>query len=168
MRAALLGANDESVSTASLVIGVAAAFAHTAGETSAIVIPATVGVVAGAMSMAVAEHVSISAHADTETAQFASDELNAPSDSRARPLRTPFALAASVAAGAALPLLTVLVASPSKLVCLVAAQPCCSSDRSAPQCEEGRAIGRLIGEATRSTAPGRQPLSATPFDRILL
>lgn len=67
LRAAVLGANDGIVSTASLVIGVAAASAGT----GAIVIAGTAGLVAGAMSMAAGEYVSVSAQADTETAEIA-------------------------------------------------------------------------------------------------
>ncbi len=67
LRAAVLGANDGIVSTASLIIGVAAA----GGQVGAIVIAGTAGLVAGAMSMAAGEYVSVSAQADTETAELA-------------------------------------------------------------------------------------------------
>jgi VIT1/CCC1 family predicted Fe2+/Mn2+ transporter len=67
LRAVVLGANDGIVSTASLIIGVAAASA----QTSAIVIAGTAGLVAGAMSMAAGEYVSVSAQADTEKAEIA-------------------------------------------------------------------------------------------------
>ncbi|HXH15940.1 MAG TPA: VIT family protein [Sphingomonas sp.] len=67
LRAAVLGANDGIVSTASLIIGVAAANA----QTSNIVIAGTAGLVAGALSMAAGEYVSVSAQADTETAEIA-------------------------------------------------------------------------------------------------
>lgn len=67
LRAAVLGANDGIVSTASLVIGVAAASARTTD----IVIAGTAGLVAGAMSMAAGEYVSVSAQADTEEAEIA-------------------------------------------------------------------------------------------------
>ncbi len=67
LRAAVLGANDGIVSTASLIIGVAAA----GGQAGAIVIAGTAGLVAGAMSMAAGEYVSVSAQADTETAELA-------------------------------------------------------------------------------------------------
>jgi VIT1/CCC1 family predicted Fe2+/Mn2+ transporter len=70
LRAAVLGANDGIVSTASLIIGVAAASTEAAGDTSAIVIAGTAGLVAGAMSMAAGEYVSVSAQADTETAEL--------------------------------------------------------------------------------------------------
>ncbi len=64
LRAAVLGANDGIVSTASLIVGVAAA------DTSrqSIVIAGVAGLVAGAMSMAAGEYVSVSSQADTENA----------------------------------------------------------------------------------------------------
>lgn len=67
LRAAVLGANDGIVSTASLVLGVAAAGA-TAGS---ILIAGVAGLVAGAMSMAAGEYVSVSSQADTENADIA-------------------------------------------------------------------------------------------------
>ena len=66
LRAAVLGANDGSVSTASLVMGVAAA---NAGSES-ILIAGVAGLVAGAMSMAAGEYVSVSSQADTERADL--------------------------------------------------------------------------------------------------
>jgi VIT1/CCC1 family predicted Fe2+/Mn2+ transporter len=66
LRAAVLGANDGIVSTASLVIGVAAAEAAR-GD---ILLAGTAGLVAGAMSMAAGEYVSVSSQADTETADL--------------------------------------------------------------------------------------------------
>ena len=66
LRAAVLGANDGIVSTASLIIGVAAAeVAH-----SNILIAGIAGLVAGAMSMAAGEFVSVSSQADTERADL--------------------------------------------------------------------------------------------------
>ncbi|MBZ0267510.1 VIT family protein [bacterium] len=67
LRAAVLGANDGIVSTASLVVGVAAA---DAGR-SAILVAGVAGLVAGAMSMAAGEYVSVSSQADTENADLA-------------------------------------------------------------------------------------------------
>lgn len=67
LRAAVLGANDGIVSTASLVIGVAAAGA----PRSAILRAGVAGMVAGAMSMAAGEFVSVSSQADTERADIA-------------------------------------------------------------------------------------------------
>ena len=66
LRAAVLGANDGIVSTASLVVGVAAA-SSTRGE---VLIAGIAGLVAGAMSMAAGEYVSVSSQADTEKADL--------------------------------------------------------------------------------------------------
>jgi VIT1/CCC1 family predicted Fe2+/Mn2+ transporter len=67
LRAAVLGANDGIVSTASLVLGVAAAGADTKG----LLVAGVAGLVAGAMSMAAGEYVSVSSQADTERADLA-------------------------------------------------------------------------------------------------
>lgn len=67
LRAAVLGANDGIVSTASLVLGVAAAGADSQG----IVVAGVAGLVAGAMSMAAGEYVSVSSQVDTERADLA-------------------------------------------------------------------------------------------------
>ena len=66
LRAAVLGANDGIVSTASLIIGVAAAHAAHAD----IILAGIAGLVAGAMSMAAGEYVSVSSQADTEKADL--------------------------------------------------------------------------------------------------
>ena len=66
LRAAVLGANDGLVSTASLVVGVAAANAGS----SDILVAGVAGLVAGAMSMAAGEYVSVSSQADTERADL--------------------------------------------------------------------------------------------------
>ena len=66
LRAAVLGANDGIVSTASLIIGVAAA--QTTQEN--ILLAGASGLVAGAMSMAAGEYVSVSSQADTERADL--------------------------------------------------------------------------------------------------
>jgi vacuolar iron transporter family protein len=66
LRAAVLGANDGIVSTASLVLGVAAAGTSSKG----ILIAGIAGLVAGAMSMAAGEYVSVSSQADTERADL--------------------------------------------------------------------------------------------------
>lgn len=66
LRAAVLGANDGIVSTASLVVGVAAANA----TSSDILVTGVAGLVAGAMSMAAGEYVSVSSQADTEQADI--------------------------------------------------------------------------------------------------
>ena len=76
LRAAVLGANDGIVSTASLVIGVAAA--HTSrGE---ILLAGVAGLVAGAMSMAAGEYVSVSSQADTEKADLALEQKHLDDD----------------------------------------------------------------------------------------
>ena len=66
LRAAVLGTNDGIVSTASLVLGVAAA----GGNSKSIVIAGVAGLVAGAMAMAAGEYVSVSSQADTERADL--------------------------------------------------------------------------------------------------
>lgn len=165
LRAAVLGANDGIVSTASLVLGVAAAGA-TAGAT---VVAGVAGLVAGAMSMAAGEYVSVSSQADTERADLAreSRELDADTDQEheelvsiyvqrgldrplassvatqlmahdalgahardelgisdtlaAKPVQAALASAATFAAGAALPLLVVVMLSHAALMWGVAA-----------------------------------------------
>lgn len=66
LRAAVLGANDGIVSTASLVLGIAAANA----DSKQILLTGVAGLVAGAMSMAAGEYVSVSSQSDTETADL--------------------------------------------------------------------------------------------------
>ena len=70
LRAAVLGANDGIVSTASLILGVAAAD----GARSSVLIAGVAALVAGAMSMAAGEYVSVSSQADTEKADLAREE----------------------------------------------------------------------------------------------
>src|SRR3954470_11263170 len=70
LRAAVLGANDGIVSTASLIVGVAAASA----STQAILLAGIAALVAGAMSMAAGEYVSVSAQADSEAADLAREK----------------------------------------------------------------------------------------------
>ena len=67
LRAAVLGANDGLVSTASLIVGVAAA----ASGHGAVLIAGVAGLAAGAMSMAAGEYVSVSSQSDTEKADLA-------------------------------------------------------------------------------------------------
>jgi VIT1/CCC1 family predicted Fe2+/Mn2+ transporter len=71
LRAAVLGANDGIVSTASLVLGVAAAHANHAS----IMVAGIAGLVAGAMSMAAGEYVSVHSQADTEKADIERERL---------------------------------------------------------------------------------------------
>ena len=66
LRAAVLGANDGIISTTSLIIGVAAA----QGTPEEILVAGTAGLVAGAMSMAAGEYVSVSSQADSEKADL--------------------------------------------------------------------------------------------------
>jgi len=67
LRAAVLGANDGLISTSSLVVGVAAA----AGvDHASVLLAASAGLVAGALSMAAGEYVSVSSQADTESADY--------------------------------------------------------------------------------------------------
>ena len=70
LRAAVLGANDGIVSTASLIVGVAAASA----SMSSVLVAGTAGLVAGAMSMAAGEYVSVSSQSDTEQADLAREQ----------------------------------------------------------------------------------------------
>jgi len=163
-RAAVLGANDGIVSTASLVVGVAAAHA----TRSDILVAGVAGLVAGAMSMAAGEYVSVSSQADTEQADLererreldadekhereelaaiyvdrgldpclakqvadqlmahdaiaahARDELGISESLTARPVQAALASAGTFALGAAMPLLTVLIAPVANVVLLVA------------------------------------------------
>ncbi|HRQ66675.1 MAG TPA: VIT family protein [Xanthomonadaceae bacterium] len=71
LRAAVLGANDGIVSTASLIVGVAAASA----ATSEVLVAGVAGLVAGAMSMAAGEYVSVSSQSDTEQADLARERV---------------------------------------------------------------------------------------------
>lgn len=76
LRAAVLGANDGIVSTASLVVGVAAA--HASRED--VIVAGVAGLVAGAMSMAAGEYVSVSSQSDTEQADIARERRELESD----------------------------------------------------------------------------------------
>lgn len=76
LRAAVLGANDGIVSTASLMVGVAAASA----SQGSILMTGVAGLVAGAMSMAAGEYVSVHSQADTETADLAREKAELDTD----------------------------------------------------------------------------------------
>ena len=163
LRAAVLGANDGVVSTASLIVGVAAA----AAKQNDVLIAGIAGLVAGAMSMAAGEYVSVSSQSDTERADVARerkelsenidfehaeladiyvkrgvdqdlarqvaqqlmakdalaaharDELGISETSAARPVQAALTSAATFAVGAALPLLTVVLAPAGTLVPVV-------------------------------------------------
>ncbi len=164
LRAAVLGANDGIVSTASLIVGVAAATAAR-GD---VLIAGMAGLVAGAMSMAAGEYVSVSSQADTEKADLARERQELQTDAAhelqeltdiyisrglepalaqqvaaqltahdalsthareelglteihaARPIQAAVASAVTFAVGAALPLILVLIASPSLIIPVVA------------------------------------------------
>lgn len=160
LRAAVLGANDGIVSTASLIIGVAAA----SNSQAQILVAGVAGLVAGAMSMAAGEYVSVSSQSDTESASLAKeraelrdqpdfehaelkaiyvkrgldealaeqvarqlmandalgaharDELGISETSSARPVQAAVTSALTFSVGAALPLLSVLIAPPGWLI----------------------------------------------------
>lgn len=76
LRAAVLGANDGIVSTAALVVGVAAAGVNRQG----LLLTGVAGLVAGAMSMAAGEYVSVSSQADTEQADLARERSELATD----------------------------------------------------------------------------------------
>jgi VIT1/CCC1 family predicted Fe2+/Mn2+ transporter len=163
LRAAVLGANDGIVSTASLVVGVAAAEANT----RQVLVAGVAGLVAGALSMAAGEYVSVSSQADTERADVtreerelatqpqaeedelttiyerrglepelartvarqlmkkdalaahARDELGLTEELAARPLQAALASAATFAIGAAVPILTIVLAPATELPIVV-------------------------------------------------
>ncbi|OAE12338.1 hypothetical protein AZH11_12735 [Pseudomonas simiae] len=79
LRAAVLGANDGIVSTASLLIGVAAANA----THSSLIVTGMAGLVAGAMSMAAGEYVSVHSQADTEQADLSRERAELASNPKA-------------------------------------------------------------------------------------
>ena len=85
LRAAVLGANDGIVSTAALIVGVAAAESNR----SAVLLAGLAGLVAGAMSMAAGEYVSVSSQSDTEKADLARErrELEEEPESELRELQ---------------------------------------------------------------------------------
>ena len=76
LRAAVLGANDGILSTASLLLGVAAAH----GTQSSVVVAGIAGLVAGAMSMAAGEYVSVHSQADTEAADLVRERAELKAD----------------------------------------------------------------------------------------
>ena len=165
LRAAVLGANDGIVSTASLIVGVAAA----AAARNDVLIAGVAGLVAGAMSMAAGEYVSVSSQSDTEKADLsrertelranpelelderaeiyakrgveptlarqvaaqlmardaltahAHDELGISEITAARPVQAALTSAATFSAGAAMPLLMVVLSPATMLVPIVSA-----------------------------------------------
>jgi VIT1/CCC1 family predicted Fe2+/Mn2+ transporter len=79
LRAAVLGANDGIVSTASLILGVAAAH----GYESSVVVAGAAGLVAGAMSMAAGEYISVHSQRDLEQAALAEERAELAADTEA-------------------------------------------------------------------------------------
>ena len=77
LRAAVLGANDGLLSTASLILGVAAAEA----SRSSVLVAGAAGLAAGAMSMAAGEYVSVSSQSDTERADLERERVELATDS---------------------------------------------------------------------------------------
>jgi VIT1/CCC1 family predicted Fe2+/Mn2+ transporter len=160
LRAAVLGADDGIVSTASLIVGVASA----ASSRQQVIVAGISAVVAGALSMAAGEYVSVSSQADTERADLnrekrelamqpraeedeltaiyvargldvdlarqvarelmakdalgahTRDELGLTEELAARPLQAAMTSAATFAVGAAVPILTIVIAPPSVLL----------------------------------------------------
>jgi VIT1/CCC1 family predicted Fe2+/Mn2+ transporter len=165
LRAAVLGANDGIISTASLIVGVAAA----TPDRTAILIAGVAGLTAGALSMAAGEYVSVSSQSDTEEADLAReraelieqpefeleeladiyaargvekplarevarqlmvkdaigaharDELGISEITSARPVQAALTSAITFAAGAALPLFTVILSPTAVLIYTVPA-----------------------------------------------
>jgi len=78
LRAAVMGANDGIVSTASLLVGVAASHA----SRGSVLVAGVAGLVAGAMSMAAGEYVSVSSQADTERADLARERKELEEDNK--------------------------------------------------------------------------------------
>jgi vacuolar iron transporter family protein len=203
LRAAVLGADDGIVSTASLVVGVAAA----ASTRQEILVAGIAGLVAGALSMAAGEYVSVSSQLDTERADLnlekrelaaqpaaeedelaaiyegrglepdlarqvarqlmakdalaahARDELGLTKELAARPLQAALASAATFAAGAAVPLLTIVVAPPSviavsavSLLCLVALGALAARAGGAPMLVGAARVGFWGALAMAATA----------------
>ena len=116
LRAAVLGANDGILSTAGLLVGVAASNAAPAQ----ILLTGAAGLTAGALSMAAGEYVSVSSQADVERAELkraGRDHAHV----RARPLQAAAASATSYAAGAALPILTALLSAGPRAAIVISA-----------------------------------------------
>ncbi|MDQ2737029.1 MAG: VIT1/CCC1 transporter family protein, partial [Pseudomonadota bacterium] len=76
LRAAVLGANDGLLSTSSLMVGIAAA----AAGSSQIILTGVAGIVAGAMSMAAGEYISVSSQADSEKADIERERIELEAD----------------------------------------------------------------------------------------
>lgn len=205
LRAAVLGANDGIVSTASLVVGIAAANA----SRPAILLAGVAGLVSGALSMAAGEYVSVSSQSDTEEADLARErnelatqreaeedelteiyvkrglepalartvalqlmahdalgahareELGLSEHLAARPLQAAWASAGTFAVGAALPILSVLLApathvsltvSAVSMVCLIALGSVAAQAGGAPAWKGAVRVGFWGAAAMAATA----------------
>jgi len=135
LRAAVLGANDGILSTSSLVVGVAAAHA----DLSNVLVAGVAGLVAGAMSMAAGEYVSVHSQADTEQAELKRERAELDDKGKHKGLmaiyldrglgiprlfgrvrfQAALASAGSFAVGAAMPLLVTAMAPAADLIPLV-------------------------------------------------
>lgn len=106
LRAGVLGANDGIVSTAGLVVGVAAA----TSATSTIFTAGLAGLVAGAVSMALGEYVSVSAQRDTERMILSKErQVGAEPDEMSNPWQAALSSAIAFTLGAVLPLVAILL-----------------------------------------------------------
>ena len=106
LRAAVLGANDGIVSVAAIIVGVAGATQHK----SVILTAGIAGLTAGALSMAAGEYVSVSSQRDTEKSKMKKKDHEL-----TNPWHAAFASAAAFLAGAAIPLIFVIL-SPSQMI----------------------------------------------------
>ena len=218
LRAAVLGANDGIVSTASLLVGIAAA----QRPPSDILVAGVAGLVAGSMAMAAGEYVSVSSQADTEKADLererkelaadggaereelaavymkrgldaalarqvadqlmaqdalaahARDELGIFDSLSARPVQAAFASAGTFAVGAAMPLLTVLVAPKSMIIPVVVGVSIVflallggfGARRRRPR-GEGRHAGHVLGRTSDGPdGGGRRPVRSCRVSRL--
>lgn len=105
LRAAVLGANDGVLSTGALLIGIAA----TAASHKQLLVTGLAGLVAGAMSMAAGEYVSVSSQKDAEAVLAAEDRDQLAGEVIANPIKAAIASALSFSAGALLPILAVVL-----------------------------------------------------------
>lgn len=109
MRAAVLGANDGIVSVAALIMGVAGATV----DSFAILVAGLAGLVAGALSMAAGEYVSVSAQRDSERVRLAETGQSVGSGGLVSAWAAAWASMAAFTAGALVPLLTMVLTPPS-------------------------------------------------------
>ena len=109
MRAAVLGANDGIVSVAALIMGVAGATT----DSFAILVAGLAGLVAGALSMAAGEYVSVSAQRDSERARFVETGRDAEAHHLVSAWAAAWSSMVAFTVGAAIPLLAMVVSPPS-------------------------------------------------------